>query len=169
MKLPIKGLFVGVAAGLGLMIINLLSAAEAGIDLARIIDKETAESILEGPVKVPSPRNVQGNDGFYSKCNYYSATGMKTLLIRFYQAADGFDASKQLDEVVQNNGSMRSISGLGDKARVSQGTQSSLPSQVIMLYVVKNNALITIGIAGLDDNVGEEKAKNVAQKILAQL
>jgi hypothetical protein len=169
MKLSIKGLVVGLAVGLGLMIAKLLSAEDVGIDIARIIDKETAESILEGPVKVPSPRNVKGKDGFYSKCNYYRATGMKTLIIRVYQAGDGLDANKELDQVAENSGSMRSISGLGDKARMSHGTQSGLPSQVVMLYVVKGNALITIGLGGLDDDVGEEKAKSVAQKILAQL
>jgi hypothetical protein len=38
-----------------------------------------------------------------------------------------------------------------------------------MLYVVKGNALITVGLGGFDDDVAGEKAKSVAQKILAQL
>jgi hypothetical protein len=41
---------------------------------------------------------------------------------------------------------------------------------VIMLYVVKGNFFITIGIGGMAGEVAAlEKAKQVAQKILAQL
>jgi hypothetical protein len=39
-----------------------------------------------------------------------------------------------------------------------------------MLYVVKGKSFITIGIGGMADEVAAlEKAKQVAQKILAQL
>ena len=39
-----------------------------------------------------------------------------------------------------------------------------------MLYVVKGNALITVGLAGLDDDaVAGQEAKSVAEKILAEL
>jgi len=169
MKLSIKGLVVGLAVGFGLMRGNLFFAEDAGIDVAHIIDKETAESILEGPVKAPSPRNVEGKEGYYSKCNYYSVMGRKTLIIRVYQAGAGFDPHKELDQVAESSGSMRSITGLGDKARMSRGAESGLPSQVVMLYVVKGNALITVGLGGFDDDAAGEKAKNVVQKILAQL
>ena len=72
MNLPVKQLFFVVGAGIGLVITNSLFAAEAKPIVSQIIDKDTAEAILEVPVKVPSPRNVDGKDGYYSKCNYYS-------------------------------------------------------------------------------------------------
>jgi hypothetical protein len=72
--------------------------------------------------------------------------------------------------VAENNGAMRSVSGLGEKARVSSGAGGGLPPQVVMLYVVKGNNLITVGIGGFeDDNVATEKIKSAAQKIVAQL
>jgi hypothetical protein len=156
------GLFAGAAVA--------AFAAENTFDVSKIIDKATAESILEGPVKAPEPRNVQGTDGYYSKCNYYSTDAKKRLVLRVYQAAAGYDAQKELEAVTENGGAMRAISGLGDKARVSSGVQSGLPSQVVILYVVKGNALVTVGIGGFDDeNVATDKIKDVAQKIVAQL
>jgi len=47
--------------------------------------------------------------------------------------------------------------------------ENGLPPNVIMLYVVKGRSFITIGIGGIADEAGLEKAKQVAQKILAQL
>lgn len=146
-----------------------LSAAESGIDVSRIIDKDVAATILEGPVKLPAPRNMNGKDGYYSKCNYYSTAVGKTLIIRFYQAAAGYDPNKELDQVQESSGSMRSIPGLGDKARLTSGAEGGLPSRVVMLYVVKGNALITVGLSGFDEDAAVEKAKSVAQKIVAQL
>src|SRR4051812_38990862 len=145
-------------------------AADGRIDVSQIIDKATAEAILEEPVKAPAPRNVQGTDGYYSKCNYYSTDAKRRLIIRVYQAAAGFDPQKELEAMAENTGAMRAISGLGDKARISSGVQGGLPSQVVMLYVVKGNALITVGVSGFeDDNVATEKLKAAAQKIVAQL
>lgn len=145
-------------------------AAEGRIDVSQIIDKSAAEAILEEPVKAPSPRNVDGSDGYYSKCNYYSTDTKKRLIIRVYQAAAGFDPRKELDAVAESAGAMRSISGLGDKARVSSGIQGGLPSHVVMIYVVKANSLITVGLGGFDDeNTATDKIKAVAQKIVAKL
>jgi hypothetical protein len=169
MNLPIKQLLFLFGAGIGLLITNWLFAAEAKIAVGQIIGKETAEAILEGPVKVPSPRNVDGKDGYYSKCNYYAVSGGRALIIRLHQGAAGFDPNKELDEVADNSGSMRSISGLGDKARMSHGTESGLPSHVVMLYVIKGNSLITVGLSGFDGDAAGEKVKSVAQKILSQL
>jgi len=66
---------------------------------------------------------------------------------------------------------MKVIEGLGDKAGMFNGApENGLPPNVIMLYVVKGRSFITIGIGGLaDEAAGLEKAKQVAQKILAQL
>src|SRR2546421_8204613 len=145
-------------------------ATDTRIDISKIIDKAAAESILEEPVKTASPRNVEGSDGYYSKCNYYSTDAKKRLILRVYQAAPGFDPQKELESVAENTGAMRAISGLGDKARMSSGVQGGLPSQVVILYVVKGNTLITVGLGGFeDDHVAAEKVKGAAQKIVAQL
>ena len=158
-------LLVALAAGAG-----PAGVAETRIDVSQVIDKGAAEAILEESVKAPAPRNVEGSDGYYSKCNYYSTSSGKRLIIRLYQAGAGFDPQKELEMVADSTGAMRAISGLGDKARISSGAPGGLPSQVIMLYVVKGNALITIGIAGVEDeNAATEKAKTIAQKILAKL
>jgi hypothetical protein len=150
--------------------ISEVLAAEGRIDVSKIIDKAAAEAILEQPVSAPSPRNVEGSDGYYSKCNYYSTDAKRRLVLRVYQAAAGFDPQKELEAVAENTGAMRAISGLGDKARMSSGVQGGLPSQVVMIYVVKGNALITVGISGIEDeNTAAEKIKGAAQKIVAQL
>jgi hypothetical protein len=64
---------------------------------------------------------------------------------------------------------MRAVAGLGDKARMASGVEGGLPPRVVMLYVIKGNALVTIGLGGLDDEVAQEKIKAVAQKIIAEL
>jgi hypothetical protein len=161
-------------AGLGICLLagtaTVLFAAEHRVDVSKIIDQAAAEVILEQPVKSPAPRNVEGSDGYYSKCNYYSTDSKRRLILRVYQAAPGFDAQKELDAVAESTGAMRAVSGIGDKARVSSGVSGGLPSQVVMIYVVKGNALVTIGIGGFeDDNASIEKIKGAAQKIVSQL
>jgi hypothetical protein len=147
-----------------------LFAADAQIDVSQIIDKSAAESILGETVRTPTPRNMEGKDGYYSKCTYYTGTPGKSLVLRVYQAASGFNPYKELEQVIETSGSMRSISGLGDKARMSSGAEGGLPAHVIMLYVIKGNALITVGLGGLEDEAAaQEKVKDVAQKIIAEL
>jgi hypothetical protein len=163
MKLSILGIFFGV------LLTSAAFAADKGVDVSSIVTKDDAKSILGTEVKDSSPRNVQGGDGYYSKCNYYSVTPGKTLLMRVYQAAAGYDAQKELETVTKDTPEVKPVSGIGDKALVTSGTASGLPARVLMLYVMKGNALITIGLSGLDDEVALEKAKGVAQKILAQL
>jgi hypothetical protein len=155
---------------LGFLPVRQVQAVEPGFDVSRIIDKTEAEAILEEPVRTPAARNLEGKDGYYSKCNYYSNNSRRTLILRVYQAAAGIDPQKELEMVAENTGAMRAISGLGEKARISTGTQGGLPSHVVMLYVVKGNALITIGLGGMeDDSAATEKAKSIAQKILSHL
>src|SRR3954462_7149178 len=145
-------------------------AADARIDVSQIIDKAAAEAILEQQVKAPAPRNVDGTDGYYSKCNYYSTDAKRRLIIRVYQASAGFDPQKELEAVAENTGAMRAISGLGDKARMSSGVEGGLPSKVVMIYVVKGNILVTVGISGLEDaGASADKVKDVAQKIVGKL
>lgn len=156
--------------GILLAVSASLFAADPGIDVSRIIDQATAESVLDVKVKEAEPRNVQGGDGHYSKCNYYSVPPGKTLLLRLYQAADGYDPEKEFEAVTKNTPAAKQVSGLGDKAIVTTGIASALPQRVLMLYTIKKNALITVGLSGLEDeNAALEKAKSVAQKILAQL
>ena len=142
---------------------------EDRLDVSHIIDKAGAEAIIGEKVKVPTPRNMHGGDGYYSKCNYYSASSKKTLVIRVYQAGPGFDPEKELEAVKASTGTARPVSGLGDKTQAYSGPESGLPPNVVMLYVIKGNTLITVGLAGLEDDDALEKAKGVAQKILAQL
>ena len=74
------------------------------------------------------------------------------------------------DQEAESTGAMTTVSSLGERARLSGGAASGLPSHVVMLYVVKGNALITVGLAGLDDDaVAGQEAKSVAEKILAEL
>lgn len=155
--------FVGTLPG-------LLVAAGTKIDVSQIVDQAAAESVLDGKVKTAAPLNVEGGDGYYSKCIYYSATPGKTLLLRVYQAADGHDAGKELEAVTKNTPALKEVPSLGDKAMVSDWKESALPSRALMLYVVKGNALITIGLNGFEDEIiSLGKAKGVAEKILAQL
>ena len=72
----------------------LLRAEDEHPDVSRIVDKAAAEAAIGEPVKTPSPRNLAGSDGYYSKCNYYSAASNKALVLRLYQAGPGFDAKK---------------------------------------------------------------------------
>ena len=145
-------------------------AAGPGIDVSHIIDQAMAESVLDVKVKEAEPRNVQGGDGHYSKCNYYSVPPGKTLLLRLYQAADGYDPEKEFEALTKNTPATIEVLGLGDKAIITTGIASGLPQRVLMLYAIKKNALITVGLSGLqDEGAALEKAKSVAQKILAQL
>ena len=154
-----------------LLTISLL-AAEKPIDVSAIIPKAEAEEILGGPVRNPNPLNVNGKDGYYSKCNYYGTKVVRSLLLRVRQASEGsVDPVTEFDQVASNGGKMKVIEGLGDKAGMFNGApENGLPANVIMLYVVKGRSFITIGIGGMaDEVVALEKAKQVAQKILAQL
>jgi hypothetical protein len=148
---------------------SAMRAAEYRIEVARVVDQATAESILGEPVKSPTPQNIDGTDGYYSKCNYYTAKPGKALVVRVYQAAPGTDPQTVLESLTESTGPMTAVP-LGDKARLSSGADGRLPPHVVMLYVVKRNALVTVGISGLHDDVlAAEKTKAVAQKVLASL
>lgn len=145
--------------------------ADARIDVSRIIDKTEAESILGEPVKDPTPRNGDGQDGYYSKCNYYANSG-KRLVIRVHEPApNAIGPEKELELIAASSGPVQTVAGLGDKAQMSRsGGDSGVTSRVLMLYIAKGNAFITIGLGGIaDETVALEKAKSVAQKILEHL
>jgi hypothetical protein len=148
------------------------SPPEKQIDVSKIIGKAEAEKILGESVRDPQPLNTTGPDGYYSKCNYYGTKSTRALLLRVRQASAGsIDPQKELEQVAASGGTLKPVEGLGEKAGMFNGTpQNGLPANVIMLYVVKGNAFITIGVGGMKDETASlEKAKGVARKILAKL
>lgn len=137
-------------------------------DVAQIITKSDAADILGEPVKDPSPRSGEGADGYYSKCNYYSTRRGKSLVIRLQlPGPNAIAPDKELQLVSQANGSTESVSGIGDAAQMFAAGGESGSSRVLMLYVVKGGAFMTIGVGGFgNDAIALEKAKTVAQKLI---
>jgi hypothetical protein len=150
---------------------TLGAAPEKRIDLASIVSKNDAESTLGEAVKDPQPRDEEGADGYYSRCNYYSQNPGRSLVLRVRQASAGQLApAKQLEELMAGNDKIKPLSGFGDKAALSsEGAQNGL-SHLLMLYVVKGNAFVTVGIGGINyEKAALEKAKTLARRILAKL
>ena len=147
-------------------------AADPRLDVSQIIGKTEAAAVLGEPVREPSPRSGDGADGYYSKCNYYSTRRGKSLVIRFQlPGPDAVPPQKELELLIAANGAMEKVTGVGDAAQmlVTAG-DSGFASRVLMLYVAKGNAFVTIGLAGFaDDAIALEKAKTVAQKLLEHL
>ena len=158
---------------IGIGLTRPVLAAGQLVDISQIITKADAESIFGEKVKDPSPRSGEGKDGYYSKCNYYSVSRGKSLVLRVQlpDGASGIDPKKELELVAASSGPMKTIDGVGDKAELfSSGTDNNVASHVLMLYVVKGNAFVAIGLGGFDDeSVALEKAKTIAQKILERL
>ena len=142
-------------------------------DVAQILTKSDAAEILGESVRKPSPRSGEGADGYYSKCNYYSTRHGKSLVIRLQlPGPNAISADKELQLVAAANGTaMQDIPGVGDAARMfTAGGESGFASRVLMLYVVKGNAFLTIGVSGFaNDATALDKAKAVAQKLLEHL
>src|ERR1043166_4804703 len=149
----------------------VIFGAAARPDVSSVVDKAAAESILGEPVKPATPRNVDGTDGYYSKINYYALKPGKALIIRLHQAAPGSaDPQQGLEMVRESTGATKPLSGRGDRAEYAHGADSNLPAHALMLYVVKGNTLITVGVNGLDDDsLTLDRARSVAQKILEKL
>jgi hypothetical protein len=148
---------------------GLVSAADNRPDVAKIITKTDASDILGEPVKDPSPRSGEGADGYYSKCNYYSTQRGKSLVIRLQlPGPNAISPDKELQLVAQANGATETVSGIGDAAQMfTAGGESGYASRVLMLYVVKGGAFMTIGVGGFgNDAIALEKAKTVAQKLI---
>ena len=151
---------------------SLVLAADSRPDVAQIINKTEAATILGEAVKDPNPRSGDGTDGYYSKCNYYSVRRGKSLIIRLQlPGPNAIGPEKELQLLVAANGAMEKVSGIGDSAQMfTGGGDSGFASRVLMLYVAKGNAFLTIGVGGFaDDAVALEKAKTVAQKLLEHL
>jgi hypothetical protein len=148
---------------------NSVFATDNRVDVSQIVGQALAESVLGEPVKISTPVNVDGREGYYSKCNYYSIKPGKRLVLRVH--ISGTSGSQQeLEMVKTSTGMTEPVQGLGDKAEFSHGDDSNLPLHAVMLYVTKGNAFVTVGLGGLaDDSMALEKAKNIAQKILEHL
>jgi hypothetical protein len=162
--------YYGVSFLISLLSISLL-AAEKPIDISAVVSKTEAEKILGEPVRNPTPLNVDAKDGHYSKCNYYSTKSVRSLLLRVRQASEGsVDPLTEFNQVTGNGAKATPIEGLGEKAALLNGVpENGLPPNVVILYVVKGNSFITIGIGGMgDEDAALTKAKQIAEKILAQ-
>lgn len=163
-------MLLAVAAALGFCATLATGATGKQIDVAAVVTKADAESALGEPVKDPQPRNGDGADGYYSRCNYYAQGGRKSLVLRVRQAPGKLDAKKEFQMLSAGTGKLKWVDNLGDRAGVFTGGPQSGLSRVMMLYVAKGNALVTVGLGGMDDeNAAMEKAKAIAKKILAQL
>jgi hypothetical protein len=155
------------AAGLTNMVV-----ADSRPDVSQIINKAEASAILGEPVRDPSAHSGDRSDGYYSKCNYYSANRGKSLIIRLQlPGPNAIGPQKELQLLAAANGAMEKVSGIGEAAQLfTGGGESGFASRVLMLYVAKGNAFLTIGLGGFaDDAVALEKAKTAAQKLLEHL
>jgi hypothetical protein len=161
-----------VGACLAVCLTNPVFSAENRPDVAQIITKSFAADVLDEPVRDPSPRSGEGADGYYSKCNYYSVRRGKSLVIRLQlPGPNAIAPDKELQLVAAANGTMENVAGIGDVAQMfAAGGETGSTSRVLMLYVVKGGAFITIGISGFaNDAVALEKAKTIAQKLVDHL
>ena len=146
-------------------------ASEERIDLAAVVSKSDAEATLGEEVKDPQPRNGEGADGYYSRCNYYSQNPGRSLVLRVRQASAGqLTPAKQLEELMAGNDKIKPLSGFGDTAALAREEAPNGLSHLLMLYVVKDNAFVTVGIGGVNyEKAALEKAKTLARRILAKL
>ena len=146
-------------------------AAENRIDLAAVITKADAQNLLGETVKDAQARNEDGADGYYSRCNYYSENPGKSLVLRVRLTSAGqLEPKKQLEEMSAGNDKFKPVTGLGDKAALVKEGPAKGPGHMLMLYVAKGNAFITVGVSGVDDEkAATEKAKTLAKKILSKL
>jgi hypothetical protein len=149
----------------------LAAAAENKIDLAAVITKADARTVLGEAVKDPQARSEDGADGYYSKCNYYSENPGRSLVLRVRLTSAGQLAPKeQLAEMSAEKDKFKPITGLGDKAALVKEGPDKGPSHALILYVAKANAFVMVGISGIDDEkTATENAKTVAKKILGKL
>lgn len=147
------------------------SAAQIPIDLASVITKADAQTVLGEPVRDPQAKSEEGADGYYSRCNYYSENPGRSLVVRVRQISPGqLEPKKQLEEMTAGNNKFKAIPGVGDQAALLREGPDKGPGHAVMLYVAKDGAFITIAISGIDDEkVATEKTKTLAKKIIGKL
>ena len=172
MNLPNRGLQRVLFLGLTVCLTSPAFAAGNQVDISQIITKADAESILGEKVKDPSPRSGEGKDGYYSKCNYYTVNHGKSLVLRMqFPRPDAIDPRKELELVAASSGPMKPLDGIGDKAEMfSNGGENAGTARVLMLYIAKGDAFITIGLGGFEDeSMALDRAKTIAQRLLEHL
>jgi hypothetical protein len=147
------------------------AAAENRLDLATVITKQDAQTVLGEAVKDPQARSEEGADGYYSRCNYYSENPGRSLVLRVRLTTAGQLApKKQLEEMSEEKNKFKPVAGLGDKAALVKEGPDKGPGHALILYVAKGNAFVMVGISGIDDEKSAtEKAKTLARKILGKL
>lgn len=129
-------LFIGAVAS--------IAQTENRPDVAAVVSKADAESILGESVKDAQSPNGGGGDGYYSRCNYYSQ-----LVLRVRRDVGKIDAKKEFELLGADSGQLRPVSGFGDRVSIA-------PSAV--------------GFRGIDDEkVATEKAKVLAKKFVFRL
>ena len=152
---------------------SISSAAENRIDLAALITKADAQTVLGEAVKDPQARSEESADGYYSKCNYYSENPGRSLVLRVRLISTGqLEPKEQLEEMSaeKDKNRFKPVTGLGDKAALVKEGPDKGPGHALILYVAKANAFVMIGISGIDDEKSAtEKAKTLARKILGKL
>jgi hypothetical protein len=157
---------------LSVSVTSMLLATDSRPDVLQIITKNDATTILGEPIKEPSGRSGDGADGYYSKCNYYTVRRAKSLVLRLQlPGPNAIPPQTELDLIGAANGAMEKVTGVGDVAQMLITTgDSGFSSRVLMLYVVKGNAFLAIGLGGFaDDAIALEKAKTIAQKVIEHL
>lgn len=150
---------------------SAIAAPQKQIDVASVVTKADAESVLGEPVNEPQPRNGEESDGYYSRCNYYGQNDRRSLVLRVHQVNGGkAEARKEFQMLSSGPAKLKRLENLGDRAALSTTAAPNGTARTLMLYVAQGNTLITIGLAGLDDeNVALQSARALAKKILKQL
>jgi hypothetical protein len=135
-------------------------AADSRPDVAQIINKAEASAILGEPVKDPSQRSGDGTDGYYSKCNYYSVQRGKSLIIRLQLPGPNAIGPKRTSAVGGGERHDGKSFQCWRRRRVYRRRESGFASKMLLLYVAKGNAFLTVGLAGLERRGGAGKGKD---------
>jgi len=153
-------------------------------DACSLVSKEDVESVQQTPVK--EAKSSQRSDGTFriSQCVYTAAEFSKSVNLALIQADPNEPAKRspkdfwkekfdpyQDEEPKTNRGdekeqgaALKKITGLGDEAYWVSNRFGGI------LYILKENAFISIDIGGTDDEQTKlEKSKALAQKALQRL
>jgi hypothetical protein len=153
-------------------------------DACSLVSKEEVESVQQIPVK--DAKNSERSDGTFriSQCLYAAAESSKSVNLDLIQAdpnepgkrspkdfwKEKFDPYEDeepktnRDDEKEQGVPPKKIAGLGDEAYWVNNRFSGV------LYILKGDAVISIGIGGTDDEEAKlEKSKALAQKALQRL
>ena len=148
-----------------------LAFASDKLDLSTIITKSDAEAILGERVNDPKVSNKRDADGYDSSFQYYTEKMDKSLLFDVSHFAPEKMTAKQRFSVLGSaENKLEPIQGIGEKAAFIERGSGSDITHTTILYVLKGNAIVTVGMAGITDpNAALEQEKTIASKILARL